>query len=231
MLTLFYAAGASSMAPHILLHEAGVPFRAERVDLASKTWTDGDYNLINPKSYVPALRLEDGDMLTECLVILTYIADLAPAKTLLAPPGDVRRLHEMEWLSFIATELHKNFITPERHGGVAANFLSKTVEGQAATQVHVSPRLDYVDRCLEGRCFLMGETFTAPDAYLFVMLSWARRIGLDLAPWPNLEVFATRVTSMDSVQKTIQIEGPPHSLRPAGDELRIASGRQHTLRG
>lgn len=217
MLNLFYAAGASSMAAHILLHEAGVPFRAERVDLASKTWAQGDYHLINPKSCVPALTLDDGDRLTECLAILTWIADQAPEKNLLAAAGERRRYHELEWLSFIATDLHKNFITPERHNGVAANFLSRTAEGQAQTRVHVAPRLAYVDRHLQGRQFLMGDAFTAPDAYLFVMLTWARRIGLDLAPWAHLQAFAARVAARSSVQQTVAVEGPPHSLHVVGD--------------
>lgn len=211
---LFFAAGASSMASHILLIEAGIPFTAERVDLLKKTWSGGDYNAINPKSYVPALQTESGDILTEGLVILSYIADLAPASELLSPSGTPERLRQMEWLSYIATELHKNFITPERHGGVAANLLSKTTEGQNATQVHVAPRLAYVDRHLETRPFLMGETFTAPDAYLFVMWTWARRLGFDLNRWPNLVAFAQRLEAMKSVRQTFEIEGPPHSLRP-----------------
>ncbi|MBF2717260.1 MULTISPECIES: glutathione binding-like protein [Rhizobium/Agrobacterium group] len=215
MLTLFYAAGASSMAAHILLHESGLPFKAERVDLMTKQWSGGDYNLINPKSYVPAMRLDDGDILTEGNVILTHIADQVPEKGLLARPGERQRERQMEWLNFIAAEIHKNFITRERHGGVAANFLSKTEEGQADTRVFVSPRLAYVDQWLEGRRFLLGDNLSAPDAYLYVMTTWARRLGFDLSVWPNLQAFSTRVSQIDSVVRTAEVEGPPHSLRPA----------------
>ncbi len=209
---LFYAAGASSQAPHILLREAGLTFTLERVDLASHRCSEGDYRAVNPKAYVPALKLDDGDLLTECAVILQWIADQVPAKQLLPPTGTRERYHAMEWLNFIATELHRNFITPERHGGVAANFLSKTVQGQAQTRIHVSPRLAYVDRQLEGRDHLVGGHFTAPDAYLFTMLTWVHRLDLDLTQWPNLTGFFERVGQRPSVRETLEREGPPHAL-------------------
>lgn len=152
---LFYAAGASSLAPHILFREAKLFFSLEKVDLRSKRWSGGNYNEINPKSYVPALKLEEGDVLTECAVILQLIADLKPEQGLLPTPPLRSRYHALEWLNFIATEIHKNFITPERHGDIAANFLSKTTAGQQVTRVLVSPRLAYVDRALDGRSYLI----------------------------------------------------------------------------
>ena len=210
---LFYAAGASSLAPHILLREANLFFSLEKVDLMTKRWSGGDYNEINPKSYVPALKLGDGDVLTECAVILQFIADLKSEQGLLPSPPLRSRYHALEWLNFIATEIHKNFITPERHGGVAANFLSKTAAGQQATRVLVSPRLAYIDRALGGRNYLMGASFTAPDAYLFVMLTWAQRLELDLSPWRNLSDYFERIAAMPSVCEARTIEGPPHSLK------------------
>ena len=210
---LFYAAGASSLAPHILLREASLPFSLEKVDLMAKSWSGGDYNEINPKSYVPALKLEDGDVITECAVILQFIADTKPEQGLLPAQGLRSRYHSLEWLNFIATEIHKNFITPERHGGVAANFLSKTATGQQATRILVSPRLAYVDRALGGRNYLMGDSFTAPDAYLFVMLTWAQRLEIALSPWRNLASYFERIAMMPSVCEARKIEGPPHSLK------------------
>jgi glutathione S-transferase len=210
---LFYAAGASSLAPHILLREAKLSFSLEKVDLRSKRWSGGDYNEINPKSYVPALKLEEGDVLTECAVILQFIADLKPEQGLLPTLPLRSRYHALEWLNFIATEIHKNFITPERHGGVAANFLSKTAAGQQVTRVLVSPRLAYVDRALDGRSYLMGDSFTAPDAYLFVMLTWAQRLEFDLSSWRSLLNYFERIAMMPSVCEARAIEGPPHSLR------------------
>jgi len=213
---LFHAPGASSQAAHILLREAGLPFALERVDLSTHQWSGGgDYRKLNPKAYVPALKLDDGNLLTECAVILEFIADQAPAKNLIPPAGTRERYRVLEWLAFIATELHKNFITPERHGGVAANFLSKTEEGQAQTRLHVSPRLAYVDRQLEGRDYLAGGTFTAPDAYLFTMLTWAGRLSLDLSSWPNLSAFFNRVRNRPAVEAALRVEGPPHALLDA----------------
>ena len=212
---LFYAPGASSLAPHILLREAGLPFTLEKVDLAGKRWSGGDFNTINPKSYVPALQTDDGDILTECAVILQFIADLKPERDLLPAIGTRARYHALEWLNFIATEIHGNFITPERQNGVAANFLAKTAAGQEATRVWVAPRLAYVDRVLGANPFLMGASFTAPDAYLFVMLTWAQRLALDITPWRHLSAYFARVGALPSVVETRAIEGPPHALTPA----------------
>ena len=209
---LFYAAGASSQAPHILLRETGLPFTLERVDLTTHRWTGGDYRTVNPKAYVPALRLDDGDVLTECAVILQFIADQASKRDLLPLAGSRDRIHALEWLNFIATELHSKFITPERHGGVAANFLSKTAAGQEQTRLHVSPRFAYVDRQLEGRDYLIGSRFAAPDAYLFTMLTWAKRLTFDFAKWPNLADFYKRVGDRPAVRETLAVEGPPHAL-------------------
>ena len=211
---LFYAAGASSLAPHILLREAGLPFALEKVDLMTKRWSGGDFNATNPKSYVPVLQMEDGDTFTECAVILQFVADLRPERGLMPAPGLRSRYQALEWLNFIGMEIHKNFITPERHGGVSANFLSKTAEGQQATRVRVAPRLAYVDEALRGRHYLMGSSFTAPDAYLFTMLTWARRLDLDLSLWHTLSDYSERIASMPSVREALAIEGPPHSLKP-----------------
>ena len=156
MLTLFYAAGASSMASHILLQASGLEFTGERVNLMTKQWSDGAYLEINEKAYVPALRIPSGDILTEGAVILSYIADLVPEKRFLSSYGSFQRYKEMEWLSFISTELHKNVITPERHGGIASNFLSKTREGQEQTLIRVAPRLRFMDRHLDGHAIRNG---------------------------------------------------------------------------
>jgi glutathione S-transferase len=211
---LFYAPGASSLAPHILLREAQLPFTVEKVDLVGKRWSGGDFRAITPKSYVPVLRTDDGDILTECAVILQFIADLKPERCLLPAIGTRARYHALEWLNFIATEIHGNFITPERHNGVAANFLAKTTAGQEATRIWVAPRLAYVDQMLGEKPFLMGASLTAPDAYLFVMLTWAQRLALDLTPWHRLSAYYARVADLPSVRETLVLEGPPHSLRP-----------------
>lgn len=146
-------------------------------------------------------------------MILQFIADLKPERGLLPAIGTWARYHALEWLNFIATEIHGNFITPERHNGVAANFLAKTTAGQEATRVWVAPRLAYVDQMLGENPFLVGSSFTAPDAYLFVMLAWAQRLALDVTPWQYLSAYYARVGAMPSVRETLALEGPPHSLR------------------
>ncbi len=210
---LYYAPGAGSQAAHILLQEAKVPFSLERVNLSDHICAGGDnYTLINPKRYVPALKLPDGDVLTELAVILQYIADEVPHSRLLPPLFTRARYHAMEMLNFIATEIHKNFITHERHGGVAANFLSKTHEGQALSRVLVSPRLSYLDVKLANQQHLLSEHFSACDAYLYTMLNWAKRIGIDLIQWPNLSSYHIRLSQRPSIVKALQREGPPHVL-------------------
>lgn len=209
---LYYAAGASSQAPHILLREAGLNFTLEKVDLLTHAWSGGDYRAVNPKAYVPALKLDDGNVLTECAVILQFIADRVPTGGLLPPTDTPERYQALEWLNFIATEIHKNFITPERHGGVAANFLSKTPLGQAQTRLHVLPRLEYVNQRLTGANYLAGPRFSAPDAYLFTMLNWARRLEIALTPFPALQAFFERVSMRPAVQETLRVEGAPHAL-------------------
>ncbi|MFW0755674.1 glutathione binding-like protein [Pseudomonas sp. H11T01] len=210
---LFYAPGASSLAPHILLHAAGRPFSLEKVDLMTKRWSGGDFNLINPKSYVPALQVSSGQLLTECSVILQFIADGVPEKALLPPPGTPERYDALQWLSFLAMEVQKNFITPERHGGVSANFLAKTQAGQNATRQRVSPRLAYINQQLVNREYLLGDRFSAVDAYLYTLLTWARRLAIDLQPWSHLSQYFAKIGTHPAVRQALEIEGPPHSLQ------------------
>lgn len=211
---LFYAPGASSLAPHILLQASGLGFALEKVDLTNKRWAGGDFDLINPKSYVPVLQLENGQRLTECSVILQYIADTVPEQALLPAIGTFARYEALQWLSFLAMEVQKNFITPERHGGVSANFLARTEAGQQQTRERVSPRLAFIDRQLAGREHVLGEGFSAVDAYLFTLLTWARRLAIDLTPWSQLSRYFASVGTHPSIRQVLDVEGPPHALRP-----------------
>jgi glutathione S-transferase len=209
---LFFAPGASSQAVHIMLRVAGLPFDLEKVDLVRQAWAGGDYTRINPKSCVPALRLNDGTVLTECTTILMYIADQVPALRL-APAGTLLRYRTLEWLSYIASDIHKNFIAPERHSGRGANFLPQTDAGRRIAIARVSPRLGYVDQQLEGREYLLGNALSVPDAYLFTMLTWANRLGMDLAMWQNLRAFQARMATLAPVRIALDTEGPAHSLQ------------------
>ncbi|OLF56073.1 glutathione binding-like protein [Pseudomonas chlororaphis] len=211
---LFYAPGASSLAPHILLQVSGLGFALEKVDLTHKRWAGGDFNLINPKSYVPVLQLENGQRLTECSVILQYIADAVPEQRLLPVVGSFARYQALQWLSFLGMEVQKNFITPERHGGVGANFLARTEAGQQQTRERVSPRLGFIDRHLDGREHMLGEGFSALDAYLFTLLTWAQRLAIDLGHWRHLSRYFTHLAAHPAIRHVLETEGPPHSLRP-----------------
>ena len=197
---LYYSPGACSLSPHIILNEGGFSFDKERVDLASKkTETGADYAAINPDGYVPALLLDDGQVLTEGPAIIQYLADRVPEKKLAPPLGTLERYRLMQWLNFISTELHKGFSplfnpqAPEAWKAVAAAQLGR--------------RLGTVSRQLEGKDWLLGEDFTVADAYLFTVVGWGRHVGIDLEQWPSLKAFHRRVFDRPAVRTAMDIEG------------------------
>lgn len=197
---LYFAPGACSLSPHIVLREAGQKFDLMQVDLREKKTKDGaDFTRINPKGQVPVLETDDGDVLTEGPVIVQYIADKAPGSKLVPPAGSKDRYRVQEWLNFITSELHKNFspvfrpTTPDAYKQIAKDILAS--------------RFKWVNEKLAGRQYLMGDTFTAPDAYLYVMTRWAGRVGVDVSQWPNLQAFAERVAARPKVQEALKAEG------------------------
>ncbi|HWU93552.1 MAG TPA: glutathione transferase GstA [Sphingomicrobium sp.] len=196
---LYYAPGACSQAPHILLHEIGLDHDAKRVDLKAKTLEDGsDYLAINPKGAVPALQLDSGDVLTENAVILQYLGDRAAWPEVLPPLGQFRRYRVLELLNFITTELHKRF-------GFLFNP-NATDEFKQFIIGDLKKKLDYIDQKLGAGPFLMGEDLTLPDTYLFVIASWTEKmIGLD--QWQNLRAFRERMLKRDSVRHVLRFEG------------------------
>ena len=196
---LYYSPGACSLAPHIALEELGLPYTAKRVDLKTHTLSDGtDYYAINPKGYVPVLELDDGTRLTEAAVILQYIADRRPG-TLAPAYGGMDRYRLMEWLNFIATEIHKQF-GPLWHPTTP----DATKDAQRAT---LAKRFEYVAKTLAAQPYLTGDEFTIADAYLFTMLNWAPMLKVDLAPWPALVEYAKRVAARPKVHATLAAEG------------------------
>jgi glutathione S-transferase len=197
---LYYARGACSQVPHIILHEAGLPHDSARVDLKAKKLEDGsDYVKINPKGAVPALKLDDGQVLTENAVILQYIADQAGAFELLPQPGDLRRYRVLEWVNFVATELHKSF-------GPLFNPTAGEETKQLARDT-IAKKLDFVEQQIGDRPYLLGDQFTLPDAYLFVMLGWTTGQGMDLSHWPRLAAFRERLSKRESVREVLAFEG------------------------
>lgn len=197
---LYYASGACSLAPHIALREAGFSFALEKVDLATKQTESGaDYTKINPKGYVPALKLDSGEVLTEAAVLLQYIADKKPNSGLAEEFGSMERYRLMEWLNFIATEVHKTLgalfnpkITPEWKDAQIANF---------------GKRCDILVQQLVGKQFLLGDAFSIADAYLFTILGWTRLHKVDISKWPALTDYMARVAERPAVIEAMQKEG------------------------
>lgn len=198
---LFYAAGACSLSPHIVLRELDLPFEIEAVDLRTRTTASGaDFTGINPKGYVPALQLDDGEVLTEGAAIVQYLADRHAPGTLAPAAGTVERARLNGHLNFISAELHKAF-APLFNPAL-------TPEAREAALAHLGRKLDVVDRALDdGRPYLMGPDFSVADAYLFVVLNWTSMFGVDLTRWPHLDPFARRVVARKAVQAAMAAEG------------------------
>jgi glutathione S-transferase len=199
---LFYSPGACSLGVHIALREAERSFDLERVDLrAHRTATGADYLEINPKGYVPALRLDGpgSPVLTEAPAILLYIADLVPDKRLAPPSGTMGRYHLLEWLTFVSAEIHKPF-GPLFYPDTPA----PTAERARAS---LGRRFTYLNSVLIDRGFLMGETFGVADAYLYALLRWSERHDLDLHLWPNVDSYFERITARPTVQAALGAEG------------------------
>ncbi len=197
---LYYSPGACSHAPHILLREAGLDFTLERVDLAEKRTESGaDFRKINPHGYVPALELKDGTVLTEGPAIDQYIADLVPAKKLAPANGTPERYKLQSWLNFISTELHKQ-VSPLFNKAVPEEY-------KAMAKEKLATRFDTLNEHLSSNNHLLGETFTAPDAYLYTILNWSKFFAIDLAKWPAIKSFMERVAARPSAQEAAKAEG------------------------
>lgn len=197
---LYYTPGACSLSPHIALLEAGLPFSLEKVDLKNKTLASGgDYNSVNSKGYVPALELDNGQMLTEGPAIVQYIADLKPAAGLAPPAGTMERYRLQEWLNFITSEIHKAM-------GSMFNP-AQTPEWKEAVKATLSKRLDWLSHQLEGKQYLMDGKFSVADGYLFTVLGWAKLVGFDLSRWPVIVQYATRVGQRPKVVEAMKAEG------------------------
>lgn len=202
---LYYAANACSLAPHIVAIEAGIPLELGRVDIRSMPHrTEGGqaYAGLVPKDYVPALRLDDGELLTEGVAISLYLADRAPDAGLVPAVGAPDWYRLVEWMVFIASELHKSFSPWLFHPEVGAT-------AQQYARDRVAARLALVDAHLRDREFLVGDRFGIADAYLFVIVDWSRPLKLDLAPYPALAAWLERIRARDSVREALAREQSP----------------------
>jgi len=196
---LYFSPGACSLASHIVLREAGLPFDLKRADVRTKKLEDGsDYFAVNSKGAVPALRLDDGQVLTEGPAIMQYLADQKPDSKLVPKAGTLERYRVVEWLNFITSEVHKGF-SPLFQSQDAA------VKNHATQGLH--KRFDWLNTQLTGKQYLTGDTFTIADAYLFVVLNWSNMVGIDMSKWPALLAFSARVGARPKVQEALEAEG------------------------
>ena len=197
---LYYSPGACSLSPHIALREAGIAFEPVLASTKSHKLQDGtDYYGINPLGYVPMLELDDGTRLREGPAIVQYIADLAPTKNLAPAAGTLQRYRLQEWLTFIGTEIHKTY----------SPFFNPAMpdEAKAAFKSKLQSRYEWLNRELENKDYLMGEHFSVADGYLFTVTNWAKPVGLDLSPYPNVQAWHARVGARPAVQEAMKAEG------------------------
>jgi glutathione S-transferase len=180
--------------------ELGIPLELKKVNTKDKTVEGGgDYWQVNPRGYVPALVLDNGETLTEGPAIVQYLADQKPESGLAPKNGTMERYRVQEWLNFLTSEVHKQFTplfkpnTPEEYKKIAKENLAN--------------RFNWMDQQLAGKDYLTGKTFTVADAYAFVLLGWTRPMQIDLARWPNLQAFHKRVAARPKVKEAMQAEG------------------------
>jgi glutathione S-transferase len=197
---LYYRPAACSLASNIALRDAGLNFDLVKVDRRTRRTADGqDFNEVNPKGYVPALRLDNGEVLTENVAVLQYIADRNPAAKLAPPAGTMERYRLMELLSFINSEVHKQF-TPLFHQEAPE-------ETKQYARSNLTVRLDYLQRTMGTQSFLMGEQYTVADPYLFTVLSWGTHVGVDIGQWPQLKRHVERIGERPNVIEARRAEG------------------------
>ena len=197
---LYYATGTCSLSPHIVLLEAGLPYTLEKIDFATKKTSTGiDYFTINSKGAVPALQLDDGEVLTEGPAIVQYLADQKPDTGLAPRAGTFQRYRLMEILNYITSEVHKGF-SPLFNPKISADW-------RASAQANLEKKFDWLSGFLKDKTFLMGNAFTVADAYLFTVLSWTRPVKIDLERWPVLKAYQSRIAPRPTVQRALKESG------------------------
>ncbi|KPA93111.1 glutathione S-transferase [Pseudomonas asplenii] len=199
---LYYAPETCSLAPHIVLRELGLPFERVRVDNRSKLTEHGDdFRRINPKGYVAALQLDNGEVLTEGAAILQFLADLRPEAGLAPPHGSWQRVRLQEWLNFLGSEIH----------GTMGPLFNVTIpeEVKAIFRTRLFQRFDLLENTLAKQDYLLEGDFSVADAYLFTVMRWNRFFAIDLAPWPALVRFMTRIGERPNVKLALEVESAP----------------------
>ena len=212
---LFYSPGACSLSPHIVAQEAGIALQLVKIDTQTKTIAaEGDYWAINPKGYVPALELDNGEVLTEGPAIVQYLADLKPEARLVPPSGSWARYRLQEALNYITSEIHKSY-SPLFNAKVSTEVRAERVD-------YLRRRYALIDRQLAGRKYLFGDQFTVVDAYLFVVTRWAGFTKVDLSDYANLQAFQERVAERPAVWAAMKAEGLIKGEAGNGREAKVA---------
>ncbi|PHM45662.1 stringent starvation protein A [Xenorhabdus mauleonii] len=198
---LYYTPGACSLSPHIILRETGLDFSMVKVDLINKKTESGaDFRAINPKGKVPTILLDNGQILTEATAILKYIADQKPDKNLLAPTGTMEHYHQIEWLSYISSELHQNF----------SPLFPIMAAPQAAIDIAIKKlkfHFAYIDGILAKQPYIAGDHFTVVDSYLFVIILWAPTTKLDISELVYLNAYRDKIKQRPNVHDALMAEG------------------------
>lgn len=197
---LFYKPGACSLASHITLRESGKDFTLDGVDLMKKRLENGDdFFAVNPKGQIPALLLDDGTLLTEGVAIMQYLADTVPDRQLLAPTSSLSRYKTIEWLNYIATELHKGF-TPLFRPDTPEDF-------KPTVRALLEKKMQYVNDALQDNQWICGSRFSIADAYLFTVLRWAYAVKLNMAGLSNIDAYMARMAERPAVAAALKAEG------------------------
>ncbi|WP_447932597.1 glutathione transferase GstA [Sphingopyxis fribergensis] len=197
---LYFASGSCGLATQIALREAGQTFDLVEVDFKTKQTVEGDYYQVTAKGFVPALKLDDGDVLTEGAVILQWVSDQNPDRGLLPAFGTKERYKALIWLNFIATDLHKNMavmFSPVLDDATKASF----------AKANLINKFEYVDEHLAANDYLLGDRFSVADAYLYNVLSWPGRVGLDISGYASIQKFMARMEQRPTVQASLKAEG------------------------
>jgi glutathione S-transferase len=203
---LYYSPGACSLAPHIVMAELNMVYELEAVNLGNKTCTTGDYKHINMKGCVPALKMDNGEILTEGAVISQYLADYKNDGTMLAKFGTADRIRTLEWTNFVATEIHKNF---SPLFGTEKMFKSTDTQNDVKNFYKnvLTDKFNFLAEKLGQNNFITGNDFTIADAYLFTCLTWTKYVGIDMTIWSNLNSYMKRVSERPAVIKAMKEEG------------------------
>ena len=197
---LYYSPGACSLSPHIVLREAGLAFEPVLASTKTHQLADGtDYYTISPKGYVPLLELDNGERLSEGPAIVQYVADQATGKNLAPASGTMARYRLQEWLNFTTSELHKSF-SPLFNPATPEDY-------KPLVKARLGERLKWVDGQLAGKQYLLGDSFTVADAYLFTVANWTQFVGIDISGLPNLGAFMARMAARPAVQAALKAEG------------------------